>query len=158
MSNKITVVKYSPYGEEKIRYPAEVLERQGDERIVVEARFSPTEIQVGGLKLEVGDRFVESYSSKDWFNIYEVHGVRDDKLKGWYCNVSYPAEIGRDLVSYRDLALDLVVLPDGRQEVLDEDEFEALELAADVKATAREGLAELQQRFRERFEKNKKPR
>lgn len=158
MSHKITVVKYSPYGEEMMRYPAEVIERRNDERIVVEARFALQAHPVGGMVLDFEDRLVESYSSDEWFNVLEVHDRVTDTLKGWYCNVSYPADLGRDMVSYRDLALDLVVLPDGRQKVLDEDEFARLELPVEDKVQAREGLKELQRRFRKQFAGVKKSR
>jgi hypothetical protein len=156
MAARISVVKYSAYGEEMVRYPAMVLERLNDERIVVEAHFSLQAHQVGAMLLNLGDRFVERYTRDEWFNILEVHDQATDALKGWYCNVSYPAEIGRDQVSYRDLALDLVVLPDGRQEVLDEDEFAALELPEADMARARAGLQELQRRFGEQFAAVKK--
>jgi hypothetical protein len=156
MSNKISVVKFSPFGEELLRYPAEVIERLGDERIVVEARFALQANPVGGMVIELEDRMVESYDSREWFNVLEVHDHATDELKGWYCNISYPAEIGRDQVSYRDLALDLVVLQDGRQEVLDEKEFAALELAETDKAQARQGLEVLQSRFQGQFSGIKK--
>jgi len=50
-------------------------------------------------------------------------------------------------VSYVDLALDLWVSADGRQTVLDEDEFEALRLDEELKAGALKGLDELKQLF-----------
>ena len=46
-----------------------------------------------------------------------------------------------------NVALDLLVFPDGRQEVLDEDEFAALNLDADDQHSARAALAELQALF-----------
>jgi len=73
-----------------------------------------------------GDRFLETYYAKYWYNIYEIRDKEDGNLKGWYCNVAYPAEISEELIAFSDLALDLVVYPDGRQVVLDEEEFQAL--------------------------------
>ena len=58
-----------------------------------------------------------------------------------------PAEIRGDVLSYVDLALDLLVFPDGRQLVLDEDEFNNLDLNPTDKAQALAALAELQQQF-----------
>jgi hypothetical protein len=55
-------------------------------------------------------------------------------------------------VSYVDLALDLWISASGVQTVLDEDEFEKLDLDEESKAGARGGLEELQQFF-----KNNKP-
>ncbi len=68
-------------------------------------------------------------------------------LKGWYCNVGKPAVIEDGILSYVDLALDLWVSPDGKQTVLDEDEFKALELDEELKAGALKGLDELKELF-----------
>ena len=46
-----------------------------------------------------------------------------------------------------DLALDLWVSANGVLTVLDEDEFEALELSSELRAGALEGLQELQELF-----------
>jgi predicted RNA-binding protein associated with RNAse of E/G family len=51
------------------------------------------------------------------------------------------------VVSYVDLALDLWVSTSGEQIVLDEDEFEALNLDQELRAGALRGLDELKQLF-----------
>ena len=56
-----------------------------------------------------------------------------------------PVEICGDYIAYDDLALDLLVFPDGRQLVLDEDEFESLKLSAADGQNARAGLLELKE-------------
>jgi hypothetical protein len=71
-----------------------------------------------------GDHFIEWFFADRWYNIMEVHGA-GEALKGWYCNVSYPAQFQGDRICYRDLALDLWVAPDGALTTLDEDEFAA---------------------------------
>ncbi len=58
-----------------------------------------------------------------------------------------PAEIESDSVSFVDLALDLLVFADGRQLVLDEDEFSALHLDEVRTMEARKAIAELQALF-----------
>ncbi len=63
--------------------------------------------------------------------------------------MGYPAVLGAEVISYRDLALDLLVFPDGRQVVLDEDEFAALPLDARTRTQARRALATLQRHFAE---------
>lgn len=151
MRTEITVVKCDHSGDELIRYPARVLVREQDQ-IVIEAHFGLEPQSVGGLLLEPGDRFVETYYPDRWYNIHAVHAGDSDALKGWYCNVSFPPEIGPDLIRYRDLALDLVVMPDGGQEVLDADEFEALALNAAAREAALTALDELQARFRQQFQ------
>jgi protein associated with RNAse G/E len=50
-------------------------------------------------------------------------------------------------IAYVDLALDLWVSDDGRQSVLDEDEFKALALEPEVRDQALSALAQLQRLF-----------
>ena len=101
------------------------------------------------MLLGKGDRFVETYYTDRWFNIFEIHAREDDHLRGWYCNVSSPAVIVGDTIAWNDLALDLLVFPDGRQYVLDEDEFSQLELSSEQRQRALNALAELQTRFKQ---------
>ncbi len=48
------------------------------------------------------------------------------------------------MLSYIDLALDLLVYPDGKQLILDEDEFNELLLPSDIKLQALKSLEEVQ--------------
>ena len=41
--------------------------------------------------LRRGDRFIETYYTDRWYNIFEIHAREDDRLKGWYCNIAKPA-------------------------------------------------------------------
>ncbi len=99
------------------------------------------------MVLKRGDRFVETYFSDRWYNIYEIYDRDTNECKAWYCNVARPAEIEYGKVTYVDLALDLLVFPDNRQLVLDEDEFAALNITAEEAQNARQGLRELQDLF-----------
>jgi len=69
--------------------------------------------------------------------------VDDDRLVGWYCNVTRPAVLRAETINADDLALDLFIAPDGRMTVLDEDEFAALPLDPATRAQARQALADL---------------
>ncbi len=143
---KVTVIKRNPKGQETWRYRGEVIER-GENYLILEAFFDRDDLAFHGMQLCRGDRFVETYYTDRWYNIFEIHDRDDDKLKGWYCNVATPAIIEGDSVSYRDLALDLLVFPDGRQIVLDEDEFAALSLSPKMRAQAQTALRNLQAIF-----------
>ncbi len=90
---------------------------------------------------------METYYSDRWYNINEIFDRDSHERKGWYCNVTRPAEIGKDSVSYVDLALDLLVFADHRQLILDEDEFAALKLSEEEAQIARQALQELQGLF-----------
>ena len=148
--DQVTVRKLQPGGEETWRYTGRVLERQPD-RIMLEAEFNRDEVTFHGITLRRGDRFVETYYTDRWYNVYAIHNREDGGLKCWYCNIGRPAVIGDGEVSYIDLALDLLIYPDGRQLVLDEDEFAALALSPDERQHARQALQELQSDFTDRF-------
>ena len=139
----VTVIKLNPQREETWRYSGQVLSRDA-ESVLLEALFNRADLPFHGMLLRQGDRFLERYSTRHWYNIFEIHDREDDHLKGWYCNVALPAELDGDVVRYVDLALDLLVFPDGRRLVLDEDEFAALSLEEDVRQKARQALSELQ--------------
>lgn len=146
----ITVRKLNLAGEETWRYTGRVLERQAD-RVVLEAAFNHDDIPFYEITLRRGDRFVETFYTERWYNIFEIHDRDDDRLKGWYCNIARPAVIIGGTVAYTDLALDLLVYPDGKQFVLDEDEYQALSLSPEMDRQARRAMDELQASFRARF-------
>ncbi len=94
-----------------------------------------------GTIIRTGDRFIETYFTERWYNVFEIHDREDDRLKGWYCNIGRPAVMeSENTISYVDLALDLWVAPDGSQTVLDEDEFDALDLDAKHKVPGAGGV------------------
>ena len=128
------------------------LQRSATE-VLLETHFNIEEHQLGEMILRKGDRMLESYYSERWYNIFEVYAREDNALKGWYCNLSHPAIFGEHEIIFRDLALDLIVHPDGRQELLDEDEFEDLLISDKVRQKALEGWKELSALFRQRFAK-----
>ena len=125
--NQVVVIKLDPNNEEVWRYEGRILEK-GIQSILIEARFNRADLSFHGITLKRNDRFVERYYSDRWYNIYAVHDRDDDHLKGWYCNITRPAEIEPGRIAYVDLALDLLAFPDGRFLVLDEDEFAELQI------------------------------
>jgi len=152
MSNELVVIKCDAKGNEIIRWSGRVLQRS-DNEVILEASFNIPDYQSDEIVLREKDRLVESYFSDRWYNIFEVHAREDDALKGWYCNMSHPAILGEREILFRDLALDLFVHPDGRQELLDEDEFEDLVISDEVREQVLLSLKELQELFQQRFAK-----
>lgn len=143
----ITVIKQDPNGKEKWRYSGEVLSRT-EKAVILQAFFDREQVSVHDrFILKRGDRFLEAYFNDRWFNLFEIHDRVDDALKGFYCNISYPAHIAEWEVIYKDLALDLIVLPDGSQVVLDEDEFSGLEISDEIRGIATNALINLQTLF-----------
>jgi uncharacterized protein len=116
--------------------------------IIVEAFFGRDDMTFMNVTLKRGDRFVETFYTNRWYNIFEIFDRDDQSFKGWYCNIGRPAIIEGDVVSYVDLALDLWVAPDGTQTVLDEDELLDLNLDDELKAKVYAGLDELRSAFK----------
>jgi protein associated with RNAse G/E len=144
---KIKVQKKNPAGEVTYEYEGVMLNRD-EQSIVLEALFDRADMPFMDVVFKTGDRFVEYYYTDRWYNIFAIHDHDDGKVKGWYCNVGQPAVIEDGVVSYVDLALDLWVSADGKQTVLDEDEFEKLGLNEELRASAVNGLNELKALFK----------
>ena len=144
--DKYTIIKQDYLGIESWRYKGILLSRSLN-KIMIEAFFDREDTPVEGVILRRGDRFIETYYSDRWYNIYEIQEQDRGTLKLWYCNIGYPAEFTNNSIAYRDLALDLLVYPDGTQKVLDEDEFELLPLSQKVRKTAQKALLELKKKF-----------
>lgn len=100
------------------------------------------------ISLKRNDRFVETYYSDRWYNIYKIYDRDDNRLKGYYCNISRPAVFEDGVISFVDLALDVWISADGEQTVLDEDEFEKLEADLHTRTQACAALEELKELFK----------
>ena len=144
---KIRIRKKNPAGEVTYEYDGELL-RRDENSITLEALFDRADMPFMEVVFKTGDRFIESYFTDRWYNIFAIQDRDDQRIKGWYCNVGKPAVIGDGILSYVDLALDLWVSADGKQTVLDEDEFEKLDLNEELSAGALNGLNELKLLFR----------
>lgn len=123
--------------------------------VVVEARMN-RDIPTPYLYFRTGDRMIESFYVGRWYNIMEVRDVDDDRLKGWYCNITRPphvAELPNGVIQivYEDVALDAFIDPVGELLVLDEDELAALQLPADDVTRAWAGLASLREQLERRL-------
>jgi len=144
----MTIRKLDHAGNQVLAYPGQVLRRDA-RAIVLRTGWDRASLDLGFVVLEPGDRWTEYFYADRWYNIFEIR-ASDGCLKGWYCNVTRPAHIGKDEVSAQDLALDLWVAPDGGMRVLDEDEFAALPLGAFERDASRQALAELQRMVAQR--------
>ena len=133
---------------EEVTWQYEGVEMSRDENsITVEALFNRDDLPFQGIVLKRNDRFVETFYTDRWYNIFAVYDRDDGKLKGWYCNITKPAVIEDGSISYVDLALDLWVSADGKQTVLDEDELEELKLDDELKKKIYDSLHELELYF-----------
>jgi predicted RNA-binding protein associated with RNAse of E/G family len=126
-ANYIDIIKLNTQNDEVWRYQGRIID-QDPSSLLVEAFFNINDKPFHGITIRRDDRSIERYFSDRWYNIFEIHDRDDDRLKAWYCNITKPAEFSPGRVTYVDLALDLLVYPDGDYITLDHDEFEALNL------------------------------
>ena len=147
----ITVLKRGLNGEVVWQYEGRVLNR-GSNCVILEAFFDREDMPFMGVVLKRGDRFVETFYSDRWYNVFEIYDRDSGHFKGWYCNIGYPAVLEEDTVSYIDLALDLWIAADGTQTVLDEEDFLGISIDVMTRAQAISALEELKRKFA-----NKKP-
>ena len=144
MAGKITVYKRDHHGAVTLEYEGEVVAREAT-WVCLNAYFHLDFVDRGVINFRKGDKMTEWFYTDRRYNIFQVHDGDSDVVKGWYCNVTRPAEITEDSVSQDDLALDVVVSPTGEITQLDEDEFEVLDISPEERMLALESVEMLYQ-------------
>jgi hypothetical protein len=129
----LTIVKRAPDGNEATRYAGTVIDAGATAPwVAVEAIWNHRPYDIDGLLFLPGDMLHEFFSPRDWFNAFSVFAP-DGSLRGWYANVTYPASLDLNTdpwtLTWHDLYLDLVALPDGTVVSRDEDELAEAGLA-----------------------------
>lgn len=142
MMNNIVVHKLNESGIEVWRYEGKVLDFDL-KQVTLEARFDREKVEFHGITLNKGDRFVETFYAEYWYNTFAIYDAHNDCFKGWYCNITRPARIELGHIYAEDLAIDLIVYPDGQWLVLDEDEFEELDIPKQDREQAKVALSDL---------------
>lgn len=142
MSEVITVIKRDYNSQPILNYPAKVLSRD-DTSMCVEAWFSRESVDIGFFTFNIGDRMVEWFYTDRYYNVFRVHDGDTNTIKGWYCNITRPAEISTEAIAADDLALDVVVMPDGSLHLLDEDDYNALDLSHEEQTGVEAALANI---------------
>lgn len=149
----IRVVKCDANGIAVVAYDGEVIERSAA-GVFLRAHFVRDDVDAGYLVYRRGDLFLEWFYTDRYYNVFKMYDVDDGRLKGWYCNITRPAVIetidGRLQVRADDLALDMYIAPDGSLRMLDEDEFDALDLSPDERRAAFEAAATIRRLAAER--------
>ncbi|MFP4321017.1 MAG: DUF402 domain-containing protein [Anaerolineales bacterium] len=135
----VRVHKNDAYGQPVWHYDGRLIHRTPN-MMQIEAFFARADVVTEYHTFRQGDRMVEWFFSQQWFNIFQMHDVDDGRLKGWYCNLTRPAHLTETTITADDLALDVMVYPNGAFVVLDEDDFAALALDATDRKAARRGL------------------
>ena len=119
----VTVRTYKYDGSEHRHWRAQV-SRQEDSLIVLDAKFEE-EIRhplLGTVARETSS--IEYYWLDRWYNVFRFVEPTGE-LRNFYCNVNVPPVLQKNVLSYIDLDMDVLVAPDFSYSVLDEDEFAA---------------------------------
>jgi uncharacterized protein len=138
----LTVYKLDHLGREIWQYPARVLSRENN-GIRLEASFNRDDMDMGYAVFRRGDRFIETFYSDRWYNVFAVYDRESQERKGWYCNLCRPAEIGDTAVRCEDLALDVWVTPNREILIMDEVEYAEIDLAPHERQASQQALEEL---------------
>lgn len=116
-----TVVKHDPDGRERARYQgAQIPSRAG--WIAVRADWVHGEYDLGYLHFRNGDYLNEYFALTRPYNAFALFRETGE-FQGWYCNVTHPTDVSGQEIRWHDLYVDVIVYPDGRTLVLDEDEL-----------------------------------
>ncbi|NLZ26792.1 MAG: DUF402 domain-containing protein, partial [Chloroflexi bacterium] len=87
-----------------------------------------------------------------WYNFFQIYAGQSDVMKCFYFNLSRPAVFYEDRIEWEDLALDLIVYPDGQKELIDQDEFARLNIDEKTRQICWQTLTDLLQTNLTRFE------
>lgn len=95
--------------------------------VAAECAWGRDDADVDGLKFIRGGKILEFFSPTRRFNIFRVFAPNGD-FTGIYANITAPTtihldETGQPIITWEDHWLDVVKLPDGTTNVLDEDEY-----------------------------------
>lgn len=126
--DQITIIKSSWQNTApSVAYPGKLLQRCENGWYVFEAIWTLPDLDEGGVLFETGAKLLEYFSPDHRFNVFHVFG-RDGTSHGYYGNVIAPPTLEKiDADGYRltweDHWLDVLLLPDSRMELLDEDEL-----------------------------------
>lgn len=135
-----TVIKRNHEGVHVWQYEGEVVEI-GDHFICIQARFNRDKADIGVMIFRRDDLMTEWFYDDRWYNVFKVQD--GDGLKGYYCNITRPAEFTATTIAADDLALDVFVSPAGEITLLDEDEFAELPLSDDERQAAHDAIAHI---------------
>ncbi len=150
LGHDVTVIKLSPQGEEKIRYPGRIVEHLAS-GVVLLANWTLPMRDLGYTCFEPQDQFREYYYTNRWFNIFSISSAIGTH-KGWYCNIAEPVQLARDYIWQVDLLLDVWINPAGEPLILDKDEFALAALSERQRIGASVGLQMLLQMLEARQE------
>ena len=142
MGETRTVIKRDHQGGFVWQYEGEVVD-SGADFVCIQARFNRDKADIGVMVFMRDDLMTEWFYADRWYNVFKVQDDSGERLKGYYCNITRPAEITEATIAADDLALDVFVNPEGDITLLDEDEFAKLPLSDADRQAALESVEEI---------------
>ncbi len=118
---RITEVKLTLAGERK-EFDCELLTRSEGEVVVIYRM--PREVQLEDVLLREGTLSLGYFWQDRPYNVYHWIDQRQNTV-ALYFNIADNTRITGQTIEWRDLTVDLLITPDGRCRVLDEDELPA---------------------------------
>jgi uncharacterized protein len=144
------VIKRDHTGNTIFSYECERIDG-GVDWVCLQAHFEMDSVDLSGsLQLCRGDLMTEWFYADRYYNIFQIQNPDTLSIKGWYCNITRPAEIVNGTVVADDLALDMLVDPDGVITLLDKEEFNALDLPQADRCAALDAVVTLRDRIQNR--------
>ncbi len=124
IAKAMTVVKLNWRGEPVYSWQGEVYAHEAGHVMLRAVWRGPGTAHVAeGVVFAPGDIFYEHYYEGKPYGLWQALTPDEKALKCWYCNISTPAEMRDDTITFRDLLLDVLLYPNGRREVLDRDDL-----------------------------------
>ena len=120
---KILTISYKRLPDKTTRTPFMVL-YENTEAIVVLNLLNPSKPLIVGESVLLAKDYIGVwfFSNKDWHDLGAIYD-RENRFKGYYCDICTPMKKVSDGYESTDFFLDLWIFSDGRYLVLDQDEF-----------------------------------
>ena len=118
---RIRIESLDPKGSLKRSWEADLVSIDETE-IVLDGRFDAEVTHPDLGKIRKGTISVEHYWLNRHYNVFRFYEP-DGQLKFYYCNANLLPEIANGTLRYIDLELDLIIYPDGTEQLLDESDL-----------------------------------
>ncbi|WP_209475569.1 DUF402 domain-containing protein [Thermococcus stetteri] len=104
--------------------PGEVVEVSHNPlRVTIKRSLKPGKFYDGlELPIEFGDYAITELEAGKWWFVHKYYD-KNGNLKGEYYNINTPVEIYPDGARYVDLEVDIVKWPDGKKEIIDQEDL-----------------------------------
>ena len=123
MSDEISVHVLKYDGSHYRQWAGRLSRREGS-LIQLDAAFSMDAYHPLLGEIPRGTRLIEYYWLDRWYNVLKF--LNDDATtRHFYCNITTPPKLESQTLTYIDLDIDVLALPDFSYHILDLDEFEA---------------------------------